>query len=64
MVKGMMQPGNWVVDAGGQFWEIIGECSEGDWVMKPHKIRWQLISDNYDQQSEECKQFIGSLLGV
>jgi hypothetical protein len=25
---------------------------------------WNLEHDNYDQQSEECKQFIGSLLGV
>ena len=24
--------------------------------------RWNLFQDNYDQQSEECKQFIGSLL--
>jgi hypothetical protein len=62
MVAGMTQPGNWLVDAGGQFWEIIGESSEGDWTMKPHKVRWQLASDTYDQQSEECKQFIGSLL--
>jgi hypothetical protein len=29
---------------------------------KPHS--WNLEHDNYDQQSEECKQFIGSLLGV
>jgi hypothetical protein len=27
-------------------------------------IGWNLEHDNYDQQSEECKQFIGSLLGV
>jgi hypothetical protein len=26
--------------------------------------RWNLKADNYDQQSEECKQFIGSLLGI
>ena len=25
---------------------------------------WNLEHDNYDQQSEECKQFIGSILGV
>lgn len=25
---------------------------------------WDLKHDNYDQQSEECKQFIGSLLNV
>lgn len=25
---------------------------------------WNLEHDNYDQQIEECKQFIGSLLGV
>lgn len=25
---------------------------------------WNLEHDNYDQQSEECKQFIGKLLGV
>lgn len=25
---------------------------------------WKLSLDNYDQQSEECKQFIGSLLDV
>lgn len=27
-------------------------------------IKWNLEHDNYNQQSEECKQFIGSLLGV
>lgn len=26
--------------------------------------KWNLSQDNYDQQSEECKRFIGSLLGV
>lgn len=25
---------------------------------------WNLEHDNYDQQSEECKLFIGNLLGV
>jgi hypothetical protein len=25
-------------------------------------VKWNLEHDNYDQQSEECKQFIGSLL--
>ncbi len=25
---------------------------------------WNLEHDNYDDQSEECKQFLGSLLGV
>ena len=25
---------------------------------------WNLEHDNYDQQSQECKQFIGSLLGI
>lgn len=25
---------------------------------------WKWAKDNYDQQSEECKQFIGQLLGV
>jgi hypothetical protein len=25
---------------------------------------WNLEHDNYDQQSEECKRFVGSLLGV
>lgn len=27
-------------------------------------IRWNLEHDNYDQQSEETKRFIGELLGV
>lgn len=26
--------------------------------------RWNLVADNYDEQSEECRQFIGNLLGV
>lgn len=26
--------------------------------------KWNLQHDNYDQQSEECKTFVGSLLGV
>jgi hypothetical protein len=25
---------------------------------------WNLEHDNFDQQSDECKQFIGSLLGI
>lgn len=27
-------------------------------------LAWNLEHDNYDEQSEECKKFIGSLLGV
>ncbi len=42
--------------------------SNGSWLGKwgeyKNKYNWNLEHDNYDQQSEECKQFIGSLLGV
>lgn len=33
-------------------------------VLKRNDAFWNLEQDNYDRQSEECKQFIGSLLGV
>lgn len=32
--------------------------------MSDPKAKWNLTKDNYDDQSEECRAFIGSLLGV
>lgn len=34
----------------------------GLWRLGDESTRWNLEHDNYDQQSDECKQFIGSLL--
>lgn len=42
-----------------------GGDDKGNWFfINDSKHAWNLEHDNYDQQSEECKQFIGSLLGV
>jgi hypothetical protein len=37
--------------------------TDADWVLKVI-MYWNLEHDDYDQQSDECKQFIGSLLGL
>jgi hypothetical protein len=55
------RPGDWIIDTGGQFWEIIGQSSEGDWVTKPHSVRWQLVADTLDEQSDECLAFLAEL---
>ena len=31
---------------------------------KRKENKWDLFADNYDLQSEECKRFIGEILGV
>lgn len=42
-----------------------GGDDKGNWFfINDSKHAWNLEHDNYDQQSEECKQFIGSFLGV
>jgi len=46
------------VDDNGKFWTV----QKGKIVATT--VSWNLEQDNYDAQSEECKQFIGSLLGV
>lgn len=46
-----VKPNNWGYDAFKEgVWQII--------------VYWDLKHDNYDQQSEETRAFIGSLLGV
>jgi hypothetical protein len=49
------------VRADGHF--LMDFCEKTAWVDGGETpVIWNLEHDNYDQQSEECKQFIGSLL--
>lgn len=55
--------GDWVaVSTEGRFWTQKG--SEPIHLVDIPFLQWKLHDDNYDVQSEECKQFIGNLLGV
>lgn len=50
-----------VVDSAGQIYDVREQDEVG--YLKTTRASWNL-EKNYDQQSGECKQFIGSLLGV
>jgi hypothetical protein len=47
------------LESSGQFVETLYNGSFSEKQLGP---TWNLSADNYDQQSEECKRFIGSLL--
>lgn len=54
------KPYSYFVDIRGNFWKWV---NVNEAPIETGAI-WNLEHDNYDQQSDECKQFIGSLLGV
>lgn len=58
MTETMTRPGDWIVDAGGQFWEIEAITDDGGWGTKPHKVRWNLKRDDLSEQSDECIAFL------
>jgi hypothetical protein len=56
-------PRSYMVDIVGNFWEWTS-MDTAPKELGGIGATWNLEHDNYDQQTEECKRFIGSLLGV